>query len=185
MLYRKQLRRQQIKSAIIITFLLLFALIATYFIYNEFKDARDAKVNSPNLEVTFHEKDKDKITLTKFYPVTDSVGLSSHAYTFTVKNERNHRVSYKIELVDDLEAQAQDGCTENLIPKELLKLSVRKDHQVAEAVLLSDFENSVLRMDSLEAGKEENYTIRIWPVNSSFVVNASSHYHGRIKVTEL
>ncbi len=185
MLYKKQLQQQRIKSAIVIAFLLCFALVATYFIYDTFKDARDAKVNSPNLEVTFHEATKDSITLLKFHPVSDSIGLSSQAYTFTVKNQRNHQVSYKIELVDDLEEQERCGCQDNLIPKELLKLSVRKDHQVADAVLLSEYQDHILRADSLDANQEENYTIRIWAVNSNFVVNSSAHYHGRIKVTEI
>lgn len=185
MLYKKQLRKQMMKSAVTIFFLCAFALISTYFIYNQFKDARDAKVNSPNLETTFHEKDGAKISLLQFRPVSDSVGLSTHAYTFTVKNQTNHKVSYKIELVDDIDEENTCGCSLNLIPKELLKLSVRKDHQVADAVLLSDFSNNILRTDSLDANKEENYTIRIWAVNSNFLLDNKAHYHGMIKVTEM
>ena len=185
MLYQKQLRKQMMKSAMIIVFLFLFAIGSTYFIYNQFKDERDAKVNSSHLEVTFHEKTKDKISLLQFYPVSDAVGLSSRAYTFTVQNQTDYPISYQIELIDDEQAQEKDQCGTDLIPKELLKLSVRKDHEVADAVLLSDFPNHILRKDYLEAHQKEDYTIRIWAVNSSFVLNSTAHYHGIIKVTEL
>ncbi len=185
MSYKKQLQKQRLKSAIIIAFLLSFALISTYFIYDNLKGASDEKINSSHLEVTFHGKENNKISLLQFHPVSDSIGLSSRAYTFTVKNQTNYHVSYKIELVDDLEKQATCGCSDNLIPKELLKLSVRKDHQVADAVLLSEFENNILRIDSLEANKEENYTIRIWSVNSNFVLPSTAHYHGIIRVSEI
>ena len=92
MLYKKQLRKQRMKSAMIISFLLLFALIATYAIYNTFKDARDEKVNSPHLEVIYHSS--DQIELLQFHSVTDSVGLSSQPYKITIQNQTNHPVSY-------------------------------------------------------------------------------------------
>ncbi len=184
MFYKKQLRKKMIKSAMIITFLLCFALLSTYLIYQMFQEERDKKISSPSLEVTFHEKEGSSITLSQFHPVSDSVGLSQPAYTFTVRNATNHKVSYKIELLDDLEKIKSCNC-ESMIPKELLKLSVRKDSQVADAVLLSDYENQILRTDTLNANEKEEYTIRIWPVNSTFVVDSKSHYHGKLRVREL
>ncbi len=45
----------------------------------------------------------NEVSLTKFTPVTDAVGLTSPSYTFTVKNNTNESVEYKVKLVSDKE----------------------------------------------------------------------------------
>ena len=79
-------RRQMIKSGVTVMFILLFALVSTYYIYYKFKGTRDQNSNLENLDVTFHEKAGDQVKLAKIAPVSDSVGQSYHAYTFTIKN---------------------------------------------------------------------------------------------------
>lgn len=183
-MYQKYYRRHMIKSAIIIIFLFAFAIVSTYLIYNNFSSEREQDIDTGEMEVVFHSKEGNKINLTKYTPVSDAVGLSSNEYSFTVKNNTSNSVSYKIVLEPNINRINNDNCSLKTIPSELLKLSLRVDHQTPEAKILSEYQNNVLYEDTLEANTEEDYSIRLWAINSDFVIDRDSHYHAVIKVIE-
>ena len=183
-MYQKYYRRHMIKSAIIIIFLFSFAIVSTYLIYNNFSSKREHDIDTGEMEVVFHGKEGNKINLTKFTPVSDAVGLSSTEYSFTVKNSTANSVSYKIVLEPNTNRINSDECFTKTIPSELLKLSLRVDHQTPVAKILSEYQDNVLYEDTLEADSEEDYSIRLWAINSDFVIDRDSHYHAVIKVIE-
>ena len=121
-------KKQRIKSALIICFILALAIFATHHIYYSFQDERNIDYSSESLDITFHEETGDKVTLTRVTPVTDSVGLASQAYTFTIKNNMTIPVNYTIKLVDDLETIFEDNCSEYQMPKEIIRISIREDN---------------------------------------------------------
>ena len=180
----KALRRHNLKSIIIIIFLLTFAIVSTYLIYNKFIRLREQDYDTGKMEIVFHDKEGNYINMERFTPVTDAVGLSSQDYNFTVKNGTSEAVNYKIVLEDNNEKILEDGCMAEQIPKELLKVSFRKDHQAPEAYILSECPDTVLFEDTLEPYSEEEYAIRVWAVNTDFIVDRNSHFHGIIKVIE-
>ena len=183
-MYQKYYRRHMIKSAIIIIFLFAFAIISTYLIYQNFSNEREQDIDTGEMEVVFHGKEGNKINLTRFSPVSDAVGLSSTEYSFTVKNSTANSVSYKIVLEPNTNRINSDECSLKTIPSELLKLSLRVDHQTPVAKILSEYPDNVLYEDTLEADSEEDYSIRLWAINSDFVIDRDSHYHAVIKVVE-
>ena len=183
-MYQKYYRKHMIKSAIIIIFLFAFAIISTYLIYNNFSNARQKDVDTGEMEVIFHSQAGNKINLTRFTPVSDAVGLSSTEYDFTVKNETENSVSYKIVLEPNPKRIANDGCEYKTIPKELLKLSLRVDHKTPVAKILSEYENNIIYEDTLEPNSEEDYSIRLWAINNDFVIDRDSHFHAIINVVE-
>ena len=126
-MYQAYYKKQRRKSIIIITFLVLFSLISTYLIYEKFANSRDKDYDTGKMEVVFHEKNGNEISLDKFTPVTDAIGLSSPSYTFTVNNNTDKKVKYRIKLVTNKKKMEQDNCDNKQIPKELLKLSFRKE----------------------------------------------------------
>jgi len=183
-MYQKYYRKHMIKSAIVIIFLVTFAILSTYFIYNIFSNEREHDIDTGKMEAVFHNKDGNKINLIKFTPVSDAVGLSSAAYDFTVKNETFEEVKYKIVLESNEEEIAKDDCVSRTIPNELLKLSLRVDHQAPKAMILSEYKDNILYEDTIKAGSEEDFSIKIWAINSDFVIDKDSHYHAVIKVIE-
>lgn len=183
-MYQAYYKKQRRKSMIIIIFLITFAVVSTYLIYEKFSTSRNTDYEAGEMEVVFHEKRGNEVSLTKFTPVTDAVGLTSPSYTFTVKNNTSESVKYKVKLVLDKDKMKSDGCSEKQIPNELLKLSFRKDHQAPKAYILSEFTDSVIYTDTLEAGKSEDYSIRLWAIDSNFLVDKTSHYHALIEVEE-
>lgn len=183
-MYQKYYRRHMIKSAIIIIFLFAFAIVSTYLIYQSFSSERERDIDTGEMEVVFHSKEGNKINLTRFTPVSDAIGLSSTEYDFTVKNSTANSVSYKIVLEPNTNRINKDNCMNKIIPSELLKLSLRVDHQAPVAKILSEYQENILYEDTLEANSEEDYSIRLWAINSDFVIDRDSHYHGIIKVIE-
>ncbi len=183
-MYRNDYRKHLIKSGLIIAFIFVFAIVSTYYIYHKFSNQREKGFDSGQMEVIFHEKQGNEITLTQFTPVTDAVGLASPAYTFTVENNTTEQVKYRIILKRNEQAMMNDGCLERQIPTELLKLSFRKDHQAPTSYVLSELEDGVLLSDVLKANTKEDYSIRIWAMNSNFMVDKTSHFHASIQVIE-
>ena len=182
----KYLLKYYLKRGIVIAFILLFAIVATRFIYDKFSKENDQVTPVENLEVTFHEKEKDKISITKVNPLTDALGLSSKAYTISVKNNSDLNLKYVIKILDDKEEYDLDGCSDTRLPIESIKLGYHKDKEHNNIVLLNELENGVLATDIIEPGKTTDYTIRLWiDKDTNLNLDKDGHYHGLIKVEEI
>lgn len=168
-----------------ITLILGIAAIATYQIYHKFVHERTTDYNSESLEITFHEKTGNKVTIIKAAGVTDSVGLSSKAYTFSIKNNSNQKVKYKLLLVDDNDTIEEDNCLGKEIPKEFLRVSIKKNDQKAEIYSFDELENDILSNEEIKNGEEKEYAIRVWVTNSTDLPSLTNlHYHGIIQILE-
>lgn len=178
-------KKELIKSGIIITIILLIALFSTYHIYYKFKGERNVDYDSESLDVMFHEKNGDKITLTRFTPVTDSVGLASTAYTLTITNKLDQDVNYKIRLVDDQTQMIEDNCSDRMIDKKILKVAVKKNDLENEIYILNDLKDNNLVIDTLKGLEKADYVIRVWiSSDAPFLNTTNMHYHGIIQVLE-
>ncbi len=173
------------KEILIIVIILTFALVATYNIYYKFSDKESTDYNTDTLDVTFHEKNGDQINITRHTPVTDSVGLSSKAYTFTIKNNTNKSIKYSININDNDELYKSDKCNKYKIPKNIIKLSIHNDREKNNIYNLSDLINGNVINRIIKANREENYTVRFWISNKSTQnTGTKMHYHGIIKVED-
>ncbi|MBR5370404.1 MAG: hypothetical protein IK137_03785 [Bacilli bacterium] len=185
-MYQYNRKKEIIKNAIYIVFILLLAVIPTYYIYNKFQGVRDISVNSTLLDVTYHEKTGDRITLDKVTPVTDSVGLSSKSYSITIKNNLTEKVDYKVSLFEDIEKIEEDLCQDSLIPKEVIRVSIKASKLGTKIYNLNELENGILLEDTMEALEKKNVSIRVWVRQDSGIPSGSKlHYHGKIKVEEI
>ena len=184
-MYQINRRREIIKNIVYIFFILLLAICSTYYIYNKFQGARNIDFNSESLDVTYHEKTGDKLTLNKVIPVTDSVGLSSKAYLIAIKNNLTEKVNYKLKIVDDLEKIAEDQCQDNLITKDNIRISIKENRKNNKIYTLSELEDGLLLDDEINALEKKNLAIRIWiNQDSTLPMNAKMHYHGIMQIVE-
>lgn len=185
-MYKDIRKKEIIKNCIYIVFILLLAIIPIYYIYNKFQGVRNISVNSTLLDVTYHEVTGDKITMTKATPVTDSVGLSSKVYNITVKNNLTETVDYKVSIFDDLESIEEDMCSDNLISKEAIKISIKTNKIGNKIYNLNELEDNILLEDTLDALEKKDIFIRVWVKQDSGIPSgAKLHYHGKIKVEEI
>ena len=177
-------RKERLKSALIICFILAIAIFATHHIYYKFQNERNTDYSSESLDITFHEEPGDKVALTRVTPVTDAVGLSSQSYTFTIKNNMTIPVDYTIKLVDDLEMVFEDNCGEIEMPKDIIRVAIKSEEKT-EIYTLSELEDGVLETDKIKPLDEEEYTIRVWTTqNTTLQAGSTRHYHGKIQIVE-
>ena len=185
MLYKEMRKKELIKNTIYICFILLLAIIPTYFIYYKFQDDRSIESNSESLDVTYLEKTGDKISITKVTPVTDSVGLSSKNYIINIKNNLTEKVGYRIKIEDDLETIKKDNCEEKLISKSDIRISVKVGKDKTEIYTLEELENGIIIENIMEALDKTTIAIRVWvSQESSLPLGAKMHYHSIMKVEE-
>lgn len=178
-------RKEFKKNVIMIAIILLFATVPTYYIYNKFQVERNIDYNSESLEITFHEKLGDKINITKVIPVTDSVGLASNSYTFTIKNNLTEKVSYKIKLDDNKDLINQDQCGEYQIDKNSIRVSIKEEDSENKVYTLNELEDEIIENAVIDPLKEKNYTIRAWVERDTYHSAGSNlHYHSIIKIIE-
>lgn len=181
--YYKNLRKKELmKTAIFTIFILLFTCISTYNIYNKFKDSRDEIMSSKSLNVTFHEK--NEVTINKITPVSDSVGLSSKAYTFTIKNNTNKKVNYIVKIEKDTKTIKEDNCGEYQIPLNIIKTGIHQEGEVSQIYNLDDLEDGIITTRTIGPQKQTNYKIRFWISKNTLTLGADLHFHGIIKVVE-
>lgn len=174
------------KEIVIITFIVLFVLIATYKIYYKFKDSSNVEYNTDTLDVTFHEKSAGEVNIEKVSPVTDSVGLSSTAYTFTIENNTNKSLKYEINIVDNESKIKEDNCGTYQIPRNVIKFSIRNKKEKNSIYTLGNLVNGNILSRVIPAKAKEEYTMRFWVSNnSSLTTGLKLHYHGIIQVKDL
>lgn len=184
-MYNYNPRKEVMKNVIYIGIILLIAIISTYKIYYKFQDDRNVNFNSDSFVVTFHEKTGDKVNITKVTPVTDSVGLSSNSYSFSIKNNLTEKAHFEVRLVDDLESVTDDNCIDKLISKENIKVSIKNGKKDNKIYNLNELEDGVLLSDKISALEEREISVRVWvDKNSSLPIGSDMHYHGNIKVLE-
>ena len=184
-MYSYNPKKEVMKNVIYIGIILLIAIISTYKIYYKFQDDRNVNFNSDSFVITFHEKTGDKVNITKVTPVTDSVGLSSNSYSFSIKNNLTEKAHFEVRLVDDLESVTDDNCIDKLISKENIKVSIKNGKKDNKIYNLNELEDGVLLSDKISALEEREISVRVWvDKNSSFPIGSDMHDHGTIKVLE-
>ena len=185
-MYEYNRKKEIIKNTVYITFILLLAVVSTYFIYNKFQKNRSIDFNSDSLDVTYREASGDKITIKRITPVTDSVGLSSKAYTMTVKNNLTEDVNYCIKIIDDTE-ENENYPEESLISKDNIRISVKVNKDETEIYNLDELDEleQVLLDREIEALGTDNISIRIWiKQDTKLPAGSDMYYNGLIQLVE-
>ena len=181
-MYKKYTRKQEF---VIIGFILALCLVSTYFIYNKFSDERKIDYNSDNLEVIFNDQMGDKIALKKVTPLNDAVGLSTKSHNFELNNNLTEKVNVKIKIEDDIKSVEKDNCEDRLIPKDNIKVMIKKNNIESDIYRLSELEDDIILDDELEPIAHNTYAIRIWvDKDTALPAGSNFHYHGIIKIIE-
>ena len=179
-----KLKKEMIKSFILVLIIIGIACISTYNIYNKFHKSRSIDYSSESLDITFHEKTGSKITIDKVTPLNDNLGLTTNAYSFTIKNNLTEKISVTIKVADDLEEIKQDECEDKQIPKNHIKVSIKSTGTQTQIMTLTELENEVLMTTEMEALETKDFTVRAWTDQDIDVTDTDLHYHGLIQIYE-
>lgn len=177
-------KKQMIKNIILILIIIGIACISTYYIYNKFHKSRSIDYSSESLDITFHEKSGDKITLDKVTPLNDNLGLATNSYNFTIKNNLTEKTNVTIKIAEDTEEIEKDGCQEKQIPKDHIKISLKTSGTTTQIISLKDLQNNILISTEMEALEKRDFTIRVWTDQNIEVTDTDLHFHGIIQILE-
>ncbi len=177
-------RKERIRNIIVVALILLVAIFSTHYIYYKFKDEQNIDYNSTSLEITYHEKTGNKITLNKVTPLSDSVGMSQHPYSFSIKNNLTEPVNFKVVIKDDVVAIAEDNCGDKQIDKNLLRVSIKEGKKENKMYRLDELQDGVLLDTTLDALAEGEYSIHVWVARDEELEKSNLHYHGTIEIIE-
>lgn len=181
----KDIIKYRKKEIVVIAIILLFAIFTTRYIYDKFEKVGNVDYNTDTLDITFHEESGAEVNLLKVTPVTDSVGLSSKAYKFTIKNNTNSSVRYSIYINNNKQLVEKDDCGEYQIPNNIIRFAIHKENEKNQIYTLSDLINGRVVSRIIKAKEKEEYTMRFWIVNNNTLpTGVKLHYHGLIDVKD-
>lgn len=132
------------------------------------------------LKVDFLKNSKNVLNLNGAYPISDIEGQKQDAYSFKITNSGTLNASYKIKIVDDADMILEDGCSNNLLGHNEIKVSINNSIPfILEEK--KDF-NYVIEENILAPNETRQYQIRIWIKDSAGNEVLKKHYHGKVVV---
>ena len=179
----KKLDNNKKVMVVVTTFVLILLAIATTS-YAMITFARYGKTeNTIRTGTLILNLDETKeLSLINAYPMSDSQGMSSSAYEFTVENTGTQDARYKIMLVDDNDTYVEDGCSK--LAWSNLKYSIsRNGTNITSASYLSNLSSdSQLDEAIISSGSKNSYQLRIWIDSSAGNEIIGRHFHAKLNI---
>ena len=176
---------RNVKLTIVSIFaILLTAMTGSYaYLSSVQKSEKYNTLTSGILKVDFNNTEEgmgDVVNLNGAYPESDSDGLNEQPYTFKITNTGTINAAYKVSLIDDADMIKEDQCSENLLSKDKIRVSV--DGENAFTLSTKEADSYVVATGTLNANKSKVHNIRVWIDANSGNEVLGKHYHGKIVV---
>ena len=162
----------------------VFGLVAvlvgsSYAIFSDVSDQGDYNtVTAGTLQLSY--EDTQSLSLSNLYPVSDVEGMTGEGYTFTVRNIGTLPSDYKVMIQDDEAMIQADGCSDHLMPKANIKISI----DGGTPFLLSSIEESnyMITTGNLQPGESVTHVVKVWIDEASGNEILGTHFHGKVVV---
>lgn len=132
------------------------------------------------LQLTLDDTTSDGIDLTNSVPMSDTKGLTTTAYTFTLKNSGSSSADYTIYL-DDLGLDTN----EIRMNDKYVKYSLVKNSGTVTTALLTTtgvYPNRLLDSGTINANTTNSYTLRLWIDSSADNEVMGTVFYGQLRV---
>ena len=152
---------------------------SSYAIFSDVSDQGDYNtVTAGTLQLSY--EDTQSLSLSNLYPVSDVEGMTGEGYTFTVRNIGTLPSDYKVMIQDDSAMIQADGCSDHLMPKANIKVSVNG----GTPFLLSSIEESnyMITTGNLQPGDSVTHVVKVWIDEASGNEILGTHFHGKVVV---
>jgi hypothetical protein len=172
---------EKYKKEILGMFIVLILLLSLSFAWLTLtlNGTKNVVIKAGTLAVTLTDT-SEGITLTNAVPLSDTDGLATTPYTFTIANTGNITSDYTIYLDDGTletgETRMADG---------YVKYSLTKNSGTATTALLTTTgtnPNRVLNTGSITAGSTDSYTLRLWIDSAADNAAMNTTFRGVIRV---
>lgn len=115
------------------------------------------------------------------YPLSDEVGRTLSPYIFTVNNI-NVRARFKLKIINDTAAIAEDGCGDNLLSDASIRYQLIRDGSIISENVLSNLTDRVIDSGYYAEKTDYQYELRIWIDSKAGIEVMNKHFHGKIEV---
>ena len=145
--------------AIIGVFLIIAGTSYAFFTNTSSADT-DFVLRTGELSIAF-DNDTDVIEINNAYPMSSANGLNTTPYSFTVTNDGDFDVKYRIRLEEYV---GPEMAQQEMVPKEYVKVSLHKDNvMILEPTRLANLDRLILENNALlESSDDSEYDLRIW-----------------------
>ena len=179
---------QNIKFTVISVFVVLLVMISSsYAIFSSVqKSNKYNTLKLGTLKVSFTDNEQGMgniINLNGEYPESDEEGQLEEPYTFKITNTGTLDASYSIKILDDTDMINEDNCSNNLLDKAKLRVSVNGDIPFTLSDKAAD--GYIIETGILEPDANATYSLRIWISENSDNSVLGKHYHGKIVVESI
>ncbi len=157
--------------------LFLFSLGTSFFWYKLFQ--KD-KVAFTNFVIALKDGGKG-VDVTSAVPQEDKIGQTTPGYSFEISNNGEIPGNYEVILEDSIEKDEDGSSLENLLTREQLRYQLSLNDQVINKGYLSELEDSILDIRSINKKKTNVYNLKIW-VAKNAVDWENKIYHYRVVV---
>lgn len=180
---RQPLKKEyKLALAIIIITGIISIIAASFAIYKATKlGTKTNQIVTGTLILVLNDSTSTAINLTAAVPVTDSTGLTTTPYTFTLQNTGSNNSQYRIKLIEDETTYSSDGCTNNRLAWTNIKYSLSKNGATDIIGLLSD-NSGIIDTGVINTGITNTYTLRLWVKDTATNEIMGQHFHGKIEV---
>lgn len=175
---KEKKENQKRNSIVIITILaviILFAVSYAIFTYTGKGKERNT-LTTGTLRLTLEED--SNLTLANQTPIRDIDAMSVEAYTFTINNTGTETAKYQIILVQDEEKYSP---TDKKLPWSSIRFSIIKNNGINIIKNLQD-QDGVLTTTTVEAGKTDQYALRLWIDEQADEEISGATLHAKIKI---
>ena len=151
------------KQIIAIAFALVLVIGGTFaWLTITLTGTKTTKLTAGTLALTLDESTSDGINITDAVPMSDTKGLATTAYTFSLKNTGSISSVYEISLTNE----AIDS-TATRMSESFVKYSLTKNDGTATTALVSSLSknasgNYILDSGTIASGTTNTYTLRVW-----------------------
>ncbi len=170
----------KISIFVICAVLMLFLVAYAIFTFTGL-GTKENRLSTGTLVLTMDESMSNGISISNAVPISDSEGINTDPYVFSIENTGTLNANYRILLVDDLEKYEDHHCSDNKMPWKNIKYELKKDGGASSVDLLSS-SSGLFDTGVLAPGKKKNYTLKLWIEESSGNEIMGTHFHGRIKI---
>lgn len=178
------------KHQVLVTFISVFAVLTTmiggsYALFSSSSTADEYNVlKVGDLEISYVDTGDgygDVLSLNGAYPIPDSEGIVSSPYRFNITNTGSITADFKIKILYDEAIIEQDGCNDNLLSQEYIKIKFDNN----EPILLSSLDSDgyvIYRANDVTPGSSEIHEIRLWIDENVPNSILGKHFHGKVVI---
>lgn len=177
---RKKNTNKNLVAILVILIMLTCVITGSTAIFLTIKNGQ--RINKLSTGTLILQLNEDKgINLVTAVPMSDTKGMETTPYTFSIKNTGTVNAQYKISIIDDEEGYKEDGCTQNKLPWSNIKYELIKNNESLNPKIISKsdgvIDSGILNMLSINY-----YSLRLWIDSDSTNEIMGKHFHGKIKI---